>query len=682
MKRYLIPITIIIVQLVTLSALGEAKMEIERNNSYSTIKKVVLFNTGIGYFERNVMIKNGTPLKLTFKSDEINDVLKSIVFFDVKGGKIERIDYPSKLPLDKMLESFSINILESEKLFSILKQLKGELIEVKTDKVYRGMIVGVEMRQRDDNSVGYLNLFTSEGLVSISFDSIKKIRFLNPEIESQFNQSLKLIAREHNREKKELILHFSGSENGNFRLAYILPTPIWKMSYRLVINEDDKVLLQGWAIIENTTEEDWSNISLTLVSGNPISYIMDLYTPIFVKRPEIEIPLPPEIKPRIYQGTIEEEEEYTEYEIAPSEIHEKRISKAPSRAAQITPEVFTAGKEMDITGGVKQRIMGEVKGDFFSYTIEHPITIPVRKSTMIPVINTTITGKEMVVYNENILEKHPLNGFEIKNTTGMYLSGGPITVFKEGTFAGDAQIETLAPDEKRLITFSVDLDTEIVAERKSLPQLIESVKIVRGVLESKIKLQRSILYRINNRGKKPKNLLIEQNIDPDWKLIKPAKPHELTHTMYRFMQKIPGIESRQHSRRFEVIEEKIIGKKVALLGTDTTEINFYLKSGEISEKVRKALERLVKLKEDLAKMEEDYRAIQDRYVSLSKDQTRIRNNMRNLDKNSNLYKRYVEILEKQEDEIEKILEEKEKLSEAISEKKKEIGEYINSLDIE
>jgi len=236
-KRYLIPITIIIVQLVTLSALGEAKMEIERNNSYSTITKVVLFNTGIGYFERNVMIKNGTPLKLTFKSDEINDVLKSIVFFDVKGGKIERIDYPSKLPLDKMLESFSINILESEKLFSILKQLKGELIEVKTDKVYRGMIVGVEMRQRDDNSVGYLNLFTSEGLVSISFDSIKKIRFLNPEIESQFNQSLKLIAREHNREKKELILHFSGSENGNFRLAYILPTPIWKMSYRLVIND-------------------------------------------------------------------------------------------------------------------------------------------------------------------------------------------------------------------------------------------------------------------------------------------------------------------------------------------------------------------------------------------------------------------------------------------------------------
>lgn len=667
---------------VGLSAGEEEKLDKGESGSYSRIEKVVLFNTGVGYFERSVVIKNDTPLKLTFKSNEINDVLKSLVFYDVKGGKIERIDYPSKLPLSKMLESFSINISKNEKLSSLLNQLKGETIEIQAEKSYRGMIVSVETRKKDGNSIPYLNLFTSDGIISKSLDSIKKISFLNPEIESQLKEVLKLIAKERNRDIKEIILHFSGSEKGEFKLAYILPSPIWKMSYRLVILDDNKSLLQGWAIVENTTEDNWNNISLSLVSGNPISYIMELYTPIFVKRPEVEVPLPPNIKPQVYGGVIEEKEKYKEYGIAPSEISEEEMQITPTIEAPMMKKTPFVERKMDITGAIELKTAGELKGNFFSYTVEYPITIPIHKSAMIPIINAKITGKNVVVYNENVLEEHPLNGYEIENTTGMYIAGGPISVFKDGIFAGDAQIETLAPKEKRLITFSADLDTEIVSLHKSFPQLIESLKIVHGVLESKIKLQRSVIYKINNRGMSTKNLLIEQRSDPDWKLVKPSKPYEVTRNMYRFLLKVGGVQTKQHALTYEVVEEKVIAKRIALIGLDTSDLNFYLKSGKISENVRRALEKIAGLKTELAKIEKDYQKLEERYSTLSKDQERITNNMRTLNKNSNLYRRYVAILEKQENEIQKILEEKKKLSELIAEKKKEIEDYLNSLNVE
>ena len=55
-----------------------------------------------------------------------------------------------------------------------------------------------------------------------------------------------------------------------------------------MLDEKEKPFLQGWAIVENTTEEDWNDVGLTLVSGRPISFVMDLYQPLYVQRPRGE----------------------------------------------------------------------------------------------------------------------------------------------------------------------------------------------------------------------------------------------------------------------------------------------------------------------------------------------------------------------------------------------------------
>jgi len=52
--------------------------------------------------------------------------------------------------------------------------------------------------------------------------------------------------------------------------------PVWKSSYRLVFGASGQPTLEGWAIIDNTTGDDWTNVRLALVSGRPISFISRL----------------------------------------------------------------------------------------------------------------------------------------------------------------------------------------------------------------------------------------------------------------------------------------------------------------------------------------------------------------------------------------------------------------------
>ena len=68
-----------------------------------------------------------------------------------------------------------------------------------------------------------------------------------------------------------------------------MENPIWKTSYRLVLSaRRGKPFLQGWAMVENPTDEDWKDVRMALVSGRPISFQMDLYQPLYVPRPVVQ----------------------------------------------------------------------------------------------------------------------------------------------------------------------------------------------------------------------------------------------------------------------------------------------------------------------------------------------------------------------------------------------------------
>ena len=144
------------------------------------------------------------------------------------------------------------------------------------------------MGDNDVVETEYLNLLTGDGLRSVPLASVGRIKLTNEKLDGELRQALAVLALGHATDKKTVTLNFTGQGKRPVQVGYIQQAPIWKTSYRLVLADKDAPFLQGWAIVENTTEDDWKDVRLTLVSGRPISFVMNLYQPLYVPRPVVE----------------------------------------------------------------------------------------------------------------------------------------------------------------------------------------------------------------------------------------------------------------------------------------------------------------------------------------------------------------------------------------------------------
>ena len=254
------------------------------------LKRVVLFSSGVGYFEHDGKVTDNAKVDLKFKVKDINDLLKSMVVQDFDGGHVSTVGYGSNDPLDKRLSSFAINLNSNPSLAQLLEQIRGESVETDAPNKIVGKIVSIETRKTEigkdhfiDQTV--MNVATDGGLRSVILESAGAIRLLNPKLDAELRKALGVLATAHETDKKTVSLDFRGAGERKVRVGYVEETPIWKTSYRLVLSDDKKPFLQGWAIIENPSEEDWTDVRLSLVSGRPISFTMDLYQPTYIPRP-------------------------------------------------------------------------------------------------------------------------------------------------------------------------------------------------------------------------------------------------------------------------------------------------------------------------------------------------------------------------------------------------------------
>ncbi|MDZ4820627.1 MAG: DUF4139 domain-containing protein, partial [Planctomycetota bacterium] len=272
---------------------AKADKKEEKKASDLPLKKIVLFNSGVGFYEHSGDITGNAHVDLKFKVDDVNDLLKSMVLQDLGGGRISTINYDSKDPITRTLKTFAIDLTTNPTLADLLKQIRGEQIQIEAPTAITGTIVGIEKRKvrvgKDEViEQDFITLLTDEGLRSINLESVMRIKLSDERLNKELTQALKTLAMGHATDKKTVSLNFLGEGKRPVRVGYIQESPIWKTSYRLVLDDKEKPFLQGWAIVENTTEEDWNDVNLTLVSGRPISFVMDLYQPLYLRRPVVQ----------------------------------------------------------------------------------------------------------------------------------------------------------------------------------------------------------------------------------------------------------------------------------------------------------------------------------------------------------------------------------------------------------
>src|SRR5438067_850294 len=279
------------------------------------ISQVILFNSGVGHFTRSGEIDGDARVDLSFPEQDINDLIKSMTLRDLSpNGRVAAVTYDSHDPIDRTLASFAINLNNIPSLSQILTQARGKQVEVTLVNTatqpgsLTGKIMGVEQQQVPSKEgtvpVSVLNLWCAEGVRAVKLPEVQRLRFANPALENEVRRALETLALSHDSQKKAVSLHFAGEGKRRVEVGYVVENPIWKTSYRLVLDKDGKPYLQGWAVVENPTAEDWHDVAMALVSGRPISFKMDLYNPLYVGRPTVEPELFASLRPVAYSGAM------------------------------------------------------------------------------------------------------------------------------------------------------------------------------------------------------------------------------------------------------------------------------------------------------------------------------------------------------------------------------------------
>ena len=654
------------------------------------LSKIVLYSSGVGYFQHDGTITNRAQLDLRFSANQINDLLKSLVVQDFGGGKVTTVTYGSRDPIAKALGSFGINLHGNPSLGQILTQVRGERVEVAAPQVITGTILGVEKKTEsilDGQSrrvieYDYLNLVTDEGFRSLPLTQIQRIKLTSAVLNTELQQALAIVANNHDAQTKAVSLTFDGSGSRTARVAYLTETPVWKTTYRLILEDNKAPYVQGWAIVENTTDQDWQQVKLSLVSGRPISFAMDLYQPLYNPRPVVQPELYANVKPQVYGDAVEELK--TPAAAPPSaalgKMKKERSameSFAAGRASVATEGLAVSDMAIDPMKDTASSALAQAKGELFEYRIDAPVTLAKHTSALLPIINQTLQGQKVSIYHHATNPKHPLNGYRLKNTSLLHLMQGPITLFDGGTYAGDGRIEDLPPGQDRFISYALDLKVEVEPKQEGGTQELTTVSLKKGTMLVSRRLIEDHTYLIKNHDLKPKTIVIEHPYRPEWKLVEPKDTLERTRDLYRFtVTTDPG-----KSATLKLKETLPLQESVHLMETGLDQIAYYQQAKEIAATVKEALQRVVQLRSKLDETRTQRTRQEQRISEITAEHGRIRENMQRLQQNSDLYARYVKKLDQQETELEKIRKDIETLRHTEEDQRRELQHYLNNLDV-
>lgn len=586
------------------------------------VKKVILYKHGVGYFERVGEIPAGTSARLDFKAGEMNDVLKSLIVNDQSGNSVAGVRYDSSMPLNDKLREFPFTLRDKSPLVDFLDQLKGAEVEIKTGAggSVTGQILGARVMasEKPQTNVETLSLLTPAGpIVNTDLAGVTSVKLADAELQRQLSDYLRSLNTSRSREQKSVYIDSARDAARKLSVAYTIPMPVWKSSYRLVLDAgaQKKPMLEGWAIIDNTTNEDWTRVDLSVISGRPISFISRLYEPKFMQRQVAELAEEAAIAPPVYAAGAAP---------PPAPRGDMAMAKsAPQRMNQFDRLQSTAMMEQASTVNVSMAT--REAGELFEYKFSQPVTVKRNESAMLPFVQQEINAKKLLIYSQGSPRENPLNSAELTNTTGKTLDGGPLSVYDGGVYAGEALVNTFKAGEKRLLSYAQDLGTRVTEDLQSGAQSIREIKAVRGLMTIRYVTELTRIYNITNVDKKAKTLIVEHPIEEGHTLIT-AKPAEQTGTHYRFEVKLTG----EAAQTLTVKEQRVNLEEQTISSFGEESLESLRATGGISAAARQFFTELATIRRQLADSEAQIKALNQQIADTGNDVERLRRNLSSL----------------------------------------------------
>ncbi len=647
------------------------------------LSRIALFSSGVGYFQADGMVEGDATIDLRFRTAQINDILKSLVAMDLDGGRVRAVEYPSRDPVDKTLKSFGVDISDRPTLGVLLDRLRGVPVEIGPPVQMKGVLLGVETKivesgDKKPTQVEYVNVLTDDGLRTVKLTDAGTIRILDAKSESELRQALLALAAARDSDRKTVSVAFSGAGKRRVRLGYLLESPVWKTSYRLVLADDQKPYLQGWATIENTTEEDWSEVHVSLVSGRPISYVMDLYTPLYVERPTEVLERYAMLRSPDHAAGRKETAKLSGMPLAAPVPDGRMGGRDRAFAADQEGLEFADQVSRTMMQSVQALAEGASVGELFRYEIGSPVSLKRQQSAILPIATADVEAQKVSIFNRSTHARHPLNGLWLTNNTGLHLSQGPVTVFDGGSYAGDAKLADMRPGEKRLMSYALDLAVDVDVIEKAEPDDVLSIRIAHGTLWIRRKQVRVTNVSVRNRDTKPRTVIVEHPRLPTWEFVGDVRPIESTDTLDRF--RVEAMAEKTEAIR--IVRQIVVEDTVVLAASGGVDLIALVKTGPASPALRAAVDEFAWRRAEIDRLRERIRECERKVATIEADQQRIRENLKAISATSDVARRYVSKLDSQESELEKLRSEITALQTKASDSQADLERWLESLEID
>jgi hypothetical protein len=602
------------------------------------LKRVMLSSAGVGYFEYEAAVDGPVSLGLDVPLDQVDDVLTSLVVFDDKGG-VGTLELPGHDTTHMTFGDvpFGPDALRSP--LDLLNSLQGVEITVQGPRPMTGRIVHAE-RVTETIPAGpglpqaavqrtRVTLLGTDGLRQFVLEDAENIQVADPALRARIAAALESLRREANQSVRHITLRSTGDGHRIVRVGYVTAAPLWKASYRLVLpaKPGDPARLQGWAVLENQSANDWNGVSLILQYGNPVTFRQAIYRSYFVQRPEVPVEVLGRILPNV------------DIRARPMQVNraaQEGMAAAVAAPAPAAMKLAPISEPVAASEGAEETV----------FQLPMPVSLAAGHTASVPIIDRTVPAERIDLDTGN--DTHPLSAIRITNDTGSSLPAGVLTLYDDSaaSFAGDARLGGLPTGESRLLSFAQDLRTTV--ERNTSDQTtLASLTGSQGVLHVVMRLRQVIRFTLTAPATEPRKILLEITKGGDRTLTiegGPVPNTEETATAWR----VPVALQPGEVRHLTAYVDSMQREETSLLTDDSRVIVGLLNQQTLSGPARAALQNLITLRQDEAAKRAKVAQIKAQQVAVAEDEDRIRKNLAVVSANDALHAKLTRALDADE----------------------------------
>ena len=630
----------------------------------SKIRRVTLYKHGVGFFEVAHEVEGDAEVCLNFKVEEMNDVLKSLTVHDPAGTVIS-VSYDSHKAIAQLLQEIALELPKTGGGAALLARLQGAEVVVQTPtRQMRGSVVGLEPRT---SKVGdqilqenWLTLWTeAHSLVNLNMADVQSLELCDETLRSDLGYCLDVLLKTHKRDAKQLSIFTRGQGNRQLQVSYLVEAPAWKSSYRILLPEkpDQPPFWEGWALVDNPRDEDWEDVELTLVAGLPVSFRHDLYSPRYVERKEIKVEREAVVGPVQVAGAVPRVAQFAADPFAAaagdpfaSEAGDAfAVSSAPADPFAMSLDPF-ATTPPEVARQRAAQVVAQSSGELFHYRLRHPVTVKRNQSALVPIVGQEASGGKVLLYNAQERSNNPFAAVELTNTTGLTLEGGPLLVIEENSYAGEAMLDTLKPDDRRIVAYAVDLAVLVESQQNQRRDTVHLVRAQAGFMTMYMAEIESTTYVFKNNDARDKILWIEHPLRRDWELHETPPEEERSATHYRFRTQLAAHAQME----FRVMLKRVVEQGHFLGHCNPEQLKLFRRGGYFTPEAEATIEKLTMLMEERNQTQLEMQRAEQRGRELTADIERCRSMLPSLSTTgdeSRLRSNYVQSMEQGEEEL-------------------------------